>query len=277
MGDKGAIFLPSGILNDFMYLGKKATVMIAFFRIVCFLLLQLNAGSPIPSGVYRFEEQKMLQTDFGRQQTMLSGSTRDLDHLVVRVLELRGQVNIHLPKDTASEQLLIIRTGEYRVTVHQLSASVGPGSVVFVPVGVACELVNELASAGQVYTITYGKSRETDWDFTPDSAFIMDWDRIPFVAHDKGGIRRFFDRSTALCSHYEMHMTTLNAGLQSHPPHTHRAAEFILMMDGATEMSIGGQDHRGLPGDLYFLESEIPHGILNTGTTSCSYFAFQFQ
>jgi (S)-ureidoglycine aminohydrolase len=98
-----------------------------------------------------------------------------------------------------------------------------------------------------------------------------------YPPHDKGGIRRYFDRATAACSRFEMHVTTLKPGIRSHEPHTHRAAEIVLMIRGNTELQIGDGLYQGADGAVYFMASEIPHAIRNTGDTRCSYFAFQWE
>ncbi len=86
-----------------------------------------------------------------------------------------------------------------------------------------------------------------------------------------------FDRATAMTKRFEMHVTTLNQGLWSHPPHIHRAAEILLMMDGSAQESIHGNIHPATIGDLIYLESNVPHAIQNTGKGTCTYFAFQFE
>jgi uncharacterized cupin superfamily protein len=75
----------------------------------------------------------------------------------------------------------------------------------------------------------------------------------------------------------EMHATTLNPGIQSHVPHTHMPDEIVIMMEGSTEMEIGDGKYQGKPGDIYFLGSNIPHAIRNTGEKPCMYLAFQWE
>jgi (S)-ureidoglycine aminohydrolase len=76
---------------------------------------------------------------------------------------------------------------------------------------------------------------------------------------------------------FEMHVTTLNEGLKSHDPHTHRAEEIVLMINGNSEMQIGENFYKGSVGDLFFLGSNIPHAIRNVGAGSCMYFAIQWE
>jgi (S)-ureidoglycine aminohydrolase len=49
------------------------------------------------------------------------------------------------------------------------------------------------------------------------------------------------------------------------------------MIKGDTEMQIGEDFYQGKAGDVYFLESEIPHAIENKGEEQCMYFAFQWE
>ena len=100
--------------------------------------------------------------------------------------------------------------------------------------------------------------------------------KIPFKPHDKGGIRNYFDLSTAMSKRFEMHATTLKEGLKSHEPHTHTAEEIVLITHNKTEMQIGDKFYKGETGDIYYLGSNVPHAIQNNGKGECTYFAFQF-
>ena len=114
------------------------------------------------------------------------------------------------------------------------------------------------------------------WYFIRNSQ-IIDYVKIEFTPHDKGGIRRYFDRKSAMSERLEMHATTLNPGITSHEPHTHVPAEIVIMITGNTEMIIGDGLFKGEAGDIYFLGSNIPHGIRNIGDEQCMYLAFQFE
>lgn len=74
-----------------------------------------------------------------------------------------------------------------------------------------------------------------------------------------------------------MHITNLNPGIKSHEPHIHRAAEFIIMIEGETEMEIGNKLYKAKKGGVYFAPAYVPHAIRNTGDKQCQYFAFQWH
>jgi (S)-ureidoglycine aminohydrolase len=90
-------------------------------------------------------------------------------------------------------------------------------------------------------------------------------------------VKSYFERPTAMCRRFEMHVTTLKEGLKSHDPHTHRAEEIIVVISNETQMQIGSNFYKAKAGDIYYLGSNILHGIQNAGKGNCSYFAFQFE
>jgi (S)-ureidoglycine aminohydrolase len=108
-------------------------------------------------------------------------------------------------------------------------------------------------------------------------SFMIDWKNVTFTPHDKGGVRRFFERGTAMATRYEMHVTTLNEGLKSHDPHTHVAEEIILLVQGDGQMQVGQNYYRAATGDVIFLNSMVPHAFKNTGKSPATYFAFQWN
>lgn len=74
-----------------------------------------------------------------------------------------------------------------------------------------------------------------------------------------------------------MHVTTLLPGLESHDSHTHKAEEIILIIEGNTGMLIRNGQYKADAGDLYYLGSNVLHGIKNIGTVPTTYFAYQWE
>jgi (S)-ureidoglycine aminohydrolase len=76
---------------------------------------------------------------------------------------------------------------------------------------------------------------------------------------------------------FDVHATTLMPGIASHPPHTHRTEEIILMTQGSGEILIDQKAHKAAAGDVVFLEANVPHAFTNTGKGPCGYFAIQWH
>ncbi len=108
-------------------------------------------------------------------------------------------------------------------------------------------------------------------------SIMVNWDDMVVDKTGKGVHRSIFDRASSQFGKLEMHETTLNKGEVSHDPHTHRAEELIILKKGEVQMLIGGKFYRGVTGDLFLLNSNVQHGLINTGGEPCEYFAFQWQ
>jgi (S)-ureidoglycine aminohydrolase len=140
--------------------------------------------------------------------------------------------------------------------------------------------IENSGSADAVFYIFLYKSKyfvNIERGIDAGGSFMIDWNDLVFNPHDKGGIRQYFERPTSMSKRFEMHVTTLNQGLKSHDPHTHRAEEIVLIINGNTEMQIGENYFKGSEGDLFFLGSNIPHAIRNEGKGPCMYFAIQWE
>lgn len=89
-----------------------------------------------------------------------------------------------------------------------------------------------------------------------------------------GTFRRVADNPTATFERFECHVTTLNAGNKSHPPHQHAQEEFIILRDGVLDVFINGHVQRVGPGSMFFFASNDLHNVTNVGTTPATYFVF---
>ena len=106
---------------------------------------------------------------------------------------------------------------------------------------------------------------------------IFLWDSLK-VEKTKVGERRDVVRlPTATLDELEMHITTLNAGQESHPPHQHVAEELLIIKEGTLESFVNGEYRRVGPGSIVFQASNQPHSIRNVGTGPATYHVIQWQ
>ncbi|MDX1941650.1 MAG: cupin domain-containing protein [Saprospiraceae bacterium] len=225
----------------------------------------------IESGVYASPEYK-------GDITIMSGETPHFSNMEFKVVNINNASEKIYLQNIKQEQILIIKEGEVEVSINNQTKTLGANSVAFLMPGdkgsIKC-----LSPNATYYTMIYNAKKPVNMERgkKDGGSFILDFNNIAFKPHDKGGIRNYFHRSTAMCEYYEMHVTSLNPGIKSHEPHTHYATEIIIMIDGETEMEIGNALYRAKKGDVYFLPSNIPHAIKNIGNEQCMYFAFQWN
>ena len=108
-------------------------------------------------------------------------------------------------------------------------------------------------------------------------ALLINDDTLKTVVAPNKATIKYFDRATAMCDNYEMHVTKLSLKGPSHAPHKHLATEIILITEGEVEMTIDGKTFSGIASDLFIVESGLVHGVGNASEKPCSYFAFKWR
>lgn len=245
-----------------------------------FALLFSVDADPIKSGVYDWKQPAAnIQREI-RSSVLFEGTAHDMEWMQMNANELKQsnrKANVGLPG--TEEHLYIVRKGTLTVTLKDSTYSLVPGSVLVLMPGEMVFIQNKLPEPCSYYVLKLRSKLPADRNRGEESggSIVVDWTKVPFRSHGKGGVRNYFERPTAMGTRLEMHVTTLNAGLKSHDPHTHRAEELVIMIEGNTEMQIGEQFYKGKEGSVFFLGSNISHAIRNEGTTACTYFAFQFE
>jgi (S)-ureidoglycine aminohydrolase len=203
------------------------------------------------------------------------------------VLAKHAMIGISIPagkkwegKVTANqEKFYIIKTGIADIELNDQKTQFNRGSVVCVLPGDKIQIKNNRNDLLQLYEMSYsaGEKINIERGVKAGGSFITLWDNIKFKPHERGGVRQFFDRPTAMLDRFDIHVTQLNVGFKSHEPHTHVNEEIILMLDGNGEMQIGTDHQKANPGDVVLLGSNILHNITNVGSIPCLYFAIQWN
>jgi len=203
------------------------------------------------------------------------------------VLANHAMIGISIPagkkwegKVTANqEKFYIIKTGIADIELNDQKTQFNRGSVVCVLPGDKIQIKNNGNDLLQLYEMSYsaGEKINIERGVKAGGSFITLWDNIKFKPHERGGVRQFFDRPTAMLNRFDIHVTQLNVGFKSHEPHTHVNEEIILMLDGNAEVQIGTTHQKANPGDVILYGSNILHNITNVGSIPCLYFAIQWN
>jgi (S)-ureidoglycine aminohydrolase len=212
--------------------------------------------------------------------TLFEGSAHDMAYLQMAanaIIPSTNKTSLTVPGN--EEHLMLIKSGKLTLGLKDSSWTIGGGSIALLMPGEKYTVQNSTKDSCTYYLMKYRSKAPVNLERgkSKGGSFVKDWDKITFTPHDKGGIRKYFERETAMSKRLEMHVTTLNEGIKSHEPHTHKAEEIVLVIERQTEMQIDDKFYKGGPGDIYYLGSNVSHAIRNDDKGTCTYFAFQFE
>ena len=249
--------------------------------IACLAPLVLVAQSDsVLSRVYDWKQpvktvQKNIET-----AVLFEGSTYDMEWLQMNSATLSfSKTAQEMIVPLTEEHLYIVKEGSLTVGINDSVKILVPGSIVLLMPGQKFSIKNNKKISCDYYVMKYRSRHSVNLERGNSSggSIVKDWTTIPFKPHDKGGIRNFFQRPTAMTTRMDIHVSTLNPGLKSNEPHTHRAAEIIVVLDGETEMQVAQNIYKGKKGSVYFLDSYVLHGIRNISSKPTTYFAIQLE
>jgi quercetin dioxygenase-like cupin family protein len=106
---------------------------------------------------------------------------------------------------------------------------------------------------------------------------VWEWNDLPVTKTDVGAVRSVADGPTATLDELEMHITTLNPGNTSHPPHKHPNEELVIIREGTVETLSNGVWKRLGPGSIILNASNSLHGLRNVGTTPATYHVINWK
>jgi len=109
----------------------------------------------------------------------------------------------------------------------------------------------------------------------PLGTTVFDWTQLAVKKTAKGERRDITDRRTATFQNFESHVTTLRAGEEAHPAHTHADEEIVIVKEGTMEVRYQGRTQRAPAGSMIFFASNDPHGMRNMGDTTASYYVIR--
>jgi quercetin dioxygenase-like cupin family protein len=106
---------------------------------------------------------------------------------------------------------------------------------------------------------------------------IFDWNSMTAQPTKVGAVRRVCQVPTATLDELEIHITTLNPGETSHPPHKHPDEELLIVKEGTVESLVNGEHRRVGPGSVIFQASNQMHGIRNAGEGPATYHVIRWN
>ena|SRR5436190_7748300 len=106
---------------------------------------------------------------------------------------------------------------------------------------------------------------------------VFDWNTLEATPNKTGTRRDVMRAPTPTLDELEMHISTLNPGQESHPPHQHVEEELLIVREGTVETLQNGKASRLGPGSIIFHSSNDLHNIRNVGSTPATYHVINWR
>jgi len=211
---------------------KTITFSFSLITAACFGQYQ-----PIASKVYAWNEMAVSKKANVEQRQILEGTTPAFKHLKVHATTLDAHQAPHPAHKHDDEELIIVKEGELTVTIEGKTETLEAGSIALIMPGDEHGFENKGNTKVSYYVMRYESVEPVDRERGKKAggSRMVHWKDVAFNPHDKGGRRNFIDRPTAHSKRFEMHVTTLNGKFMSHPPHTHNAAEILILTENKAE------------------------------------------
>ena len=255
----------------------KTILLFLFHTIVMNTFAQLK---PIGSGVIRWADLPVNKEAQRESRRIAEGTTSEFEYFEIHATtQQKGAAPrpSHTQKDI--EEVIIIKEGTVKCTIGNKMAVLSAGSVLLIP-PLEAQIFENVGDGPLTYYVFMFRSKKAmniERSNMAGGALLLNADSLPVTQTEAKGTKKYFDRPTAMCENYEMHITSLTHKGPSHAPHQHTDTEIILIIEGDTEMMIDGKTYTAGPGDMYIAESGKLHGISNAAEKPCSYFAFKWR
>lgn len=235
---------------------------------------------PITSGVYHWNELPIKKDKQRESRKIAEGTTNEFEYFEIHATtQYKGAVPRPPHAQDSIEEVIIIKEGFLKCTIGTKTATLGPGSVLLIPPH-EMQTFENTGDGPVTYYVFMFRSRKAMNMQKSDSAgglLLLNYDSLTYKEVNNKGTRKYFDRPTAMCDNYEMHITYLKVKGPSHAPHQHVDTEIILVINGDMEMTIDGQEYKGSADDIFIAESNKLHGVRNGSDEPCKYFAFKWR
>lgn len=252
---------------------KKIFIYLLLLPVICFA-----QQDSVLSAAYNWQQPAIKKNNI-TSVVLLEGKVHDFEWMQLSAYAVIGSKKIKQTVPSSQEQVIIMKSGSATINFGDSSFLLTPNSVAVLMPGENYTILAFGNEACNYYIMKYRSRSSMNINKLPiSSSYVKLWESAAYKPNTIGGGRRdFFERGTTLQKRFEMHVSTLKEGLRSHEPHTHRAEEIVLVIEGDTEMQIGQQFYKTNPGGFYYLGSNMLHAIKNTGTKPSTYFAIQFE
>jgi mannose-6-phosphate isomerase-like protein (cupin superfamily) len=108
-------------------------------------------------------------------------------------------------------------------------------------------------------------------------SIVVDAQNAKLIREPFGDQRVFFEGPTGQIKSMTAGSLLLKPGMSPHPPHRHEEEEFMILTEGTGEIVIDGRKSPVGAGSMMYCESNVLHGIVNTGQVPLLFYYYKWK
>ena len=219
-------------------------------------------------------------TAVGVMRPVFDNPTVAMDKLEVHITTLNPGQESHPVHRHPWEEMLLVKEGDFEVSINGQKHHAGPGSLVFLAANDPHNARNAGTRPATYYVINFvtDLSHSTDAKSAAEQAIpgklassVIDCAAKPSTPTPTGSRVVCVNSPTLTFLALESHITTLNPGQQTAPNIIDSNDELVVIQSGQLEITVNGVAARIGAGSLLYWAPNDKRTLRNTGATPASY------
>jgi quercetin dioxygenase-like cupin family protein len=219
-------------------------------------------------------------TAVSQVRQVFDNPTRTLDKLEVHITTLNPGQESHPVHRHPWEEMLLVKEGDFEVSINGVKHHAGPGSMVFFAANDPHNAKNVGATPATYYVINFVSDLSHDADAKSAAeravpgklaSSVIDTNALAQTPTPTGSRTSVVSSPTLTFLTLESHITTLNAGQSTVAEMIDHNDEFVLIKSGDVEVNVNGVSSRMHAGSVLFWAADDKRSLHNLGATPASY------
>ncbi len=169
---------------------------------------------PISSGVYHWNELPVKKEKERESRKIAEGTTNEFEYFEIHATtQYKGAVPRPPHAQENKEEVIIIKEGTLKCTIGNKTATLSAGSVLLIPPHEMQTFENTGDGPVTYYVLMFRSKKAVNMErsIQAGGTLLLHYDSLAYKETNNKGNRKYFDRPTAMCENYEMHITYLKA------------------------------------------------------------------
>lgn len=179
---------------------------------------------PIHSGAFHWADLPVKKDGQREGRKIAEGTTHEFEYLEIHATtQEKGAIPRPAHTQDDIEEILIIKEGKVKCSIGNKTEILGPGSVILIP-PLESQTFENTGDGPLTYYVFMFRSKVMNMDRSKNAggSLLIQGKTLPVIKTNTGSMQTYFDRPTAMCENFEVHLTTLDKKGNAHLPTRHR-------------------------------------------------------